>query len=151
MTGPTVNPRHDILRQLEAYWRTKKGERRAPARADLDPIEVPTLMPHLLLLDVEPGSHRVRFRLMGTAVTNGLGRDLTGRYLDELPLNRTQRAMHEQYRRVAETAEPACSTWEYTREDGRHLCLERLVLPLSSDGVTIDMLLGGVVFDTAHG
>lgn len=151
MTGSSVNPRHDILKQLEAYWQAKKGERRAPARADLDPIDIPVLMPHLLLLDVEAGSCRIRFRLMGTAVANGLGRDLTGRYLDELPLNKTQRAMYAEYLRVAETAEPACSTWEYTREDGRHVRLERLILPLSSDGVAIDMLLGGIVFDTAHG
>jgi hypothetical protein len=146
-----IEPRHDILRQLEAYWRTKKGERRAPTRADLDPVEIPALMPHLLLLDVEPESRRIRFRLMGTAVTAGLNRDLTGRYLDELPLNKTQRAMHAEYRRVAETIEPACSTWEYTRDDGRHVRIERLVLPLSSDGATVDMLLGGIVFDTAHG
>jgi hypothetical protein len=151
MTDPTVNPHHDTLKQLEAYWRAKKGDRRAPARADLDPIEIPALMPHLLLLDVEPASRRLRFRLMGTAVTNGLGRDLTGRYLDELPLNKTQRAMYAEYKRVVESGEPACSTWEYSRADGRHVRFERLVLPLSSDGETIDMLLGGIVFDTAHG
>src|SRR5574338_363217 len=113
MTGSSVNPRHDVLKQLEAYWQAKKGARRAPARADLDPIDIPVLMPHLLLLDVEAGSCRIRFRLMGTAVANGLGRDLTGRYLEELPLNKTQRAMYAEYQRVAPPAEPACSTWEY--------------------------------------
>jgi hypothetical protein len=151
MTSPTVNPRHEVLRQLAAYWQAKKGERLAPARVDLDPIEIPALMPHLMLLDVEPDTRRVRFRLMGTAITNGLGRDLTGRYLDELPLNKIQRAMHAEYQRVAQSAAPACSTWEYTREDGRHVRLERIVLPLSTDGATIDMMLGGIVFDIAHG
>jgi len=151
MTEPPVTPRHDALKQLAAYWQAKKGGRRAPARADLDPIDIPALMPHLMLVDVEAESRRLRFRLMGTAITNGLGRDLTGRYLDELPLNKTQRAMYAEYRRVIESGEPACSTWEYTRENGRHVRFERLVLPLSSDGATIDMLLGGIVFDTAHG
>jgi hypothetical protein len=146
-----IEPRHDELKALLAYWQAKKGDRSAPARADLDPIEIPAIMPHLLLLDVEPRTRRVRFRLMGTAVTSGLGRDLTGRYLDDLPLNRTQRTMLEQYKRVIDTVEPACSAWEYTREDGRHVRFERLILPLSSDGATVDMLLAGIVFDTAHG
>jgi hypothetical protein len=146
-----IEPRHDELKKIYAYWLDKKHDRRAPARADLDPIEIPTLMPHLILLDVEPEARRLRFRLMGTAVVNGLGRDLTGRYLDELPLNKTQRAMSAEYQRVADTWEPACATWEYTREDRRHVQLERLVLPLSRDGTTIDMLLAGVVFDAAHG
>jgi hypothetical protein len=136
---------------LAAYWLSKKGRRRAPARADLDPVEIPTLMPHILLIDVEAAPRRFRVRLMGTAVVNGLGRDLTGRYLDELALNEIQRAMFAEYRHVAQTGEPACATWEYTRDDGRHVQFERLVLPLSRDGTTIDMLLSGIVFEAAHG
>jgi hypothetical protein len=151
MTGPAVAPRHEVLKKLAAYWQSKKGRRRAPARADLDPVEIPALMPHILLIDVEAAPRRFRVRLMGTSVVNGLGRDLTGRYLDELTLNEIQRAMFAEYRHVAETGEPACATWEYTRDDGRHVHFERLVLPLSRDGTVIDMLLGGIVFDAAHG
>jgi hypothetical protein len=151
MTAPAVTPRHDALKTLAAYWQAKKGERRAPARADLDPVEIPALMPHLVLLDVEPAPRRLRFRLVGTAVVTGLGRDLTGRYIDDLQLSETQRAMFAECHRVADTGEPACATWEYTREDGRHVRMERLVLPLSSDGTTIDMLLAGTVFEVAHG
>jgi hypothetical protein len=151
MTGQAVTPRHDVLKKLAAYWQSKKGRRRAPARADLDPAEIPTLMPHIMLIDVEAAPRRLRVRLMGTAVVNGLGRDLTGRYLDELTLNEIQRAMFTEYQHVAETGEPACATWEYTRDDGRHVHFERLVLPLSRDSITVDMLLGGIVFDAAHG
>ena len=146
-----IEPRRDELKQIYAYWLDKKGGRRAPARADLDPVEIPALMPHLVLIDIEPGSRRLRFRLVGTAVVNGLGRDVTGRYIDELQLSKTQRAMFAEYQRVAATGEPACATWEYTREDGRHIRLERLVLPLSGDGTVIDMLLAGIVFEAAHG
>ncbi|MGE5147400.1 MAG: PAS domain-containing protein [Candidatus Eiseniibacteriota bacterium] len=146
-----IEPRRDELNRVYAYWLDKKGQRRAPARADLDPIEIPALMPHLLLLDVESSPRRFRFRLVGTAIVNGLGRDLTGRYLDELKMNKVQRAMFAEYQRVADTAEAACTTWEYTRDDGRHVRLERLVLPLSGDGSVIDMLLVGIVFDAAHG
>jgi hypothetical protein len=146
-----IEPRHEQLKQLADYWQAKKGDRRAPARADIDPIEIPALMPHLVLLDVEPDPRRIRFRLLGTAVVNGLGRDLTGKYLEELRLNKIQRAMYAEYQRVAAAGEPACTTWEYTREDGRHVRLERLVLPLSSDGVVIDMLLVGIAFEVAHG
>lgn len=146
-----IEPRHDVLRKLAAYWQAKKGGRLAPARADIDPVDIPALMPHMMLVDIEPTTRRFRFRLIGTAITNGLGRDLTGRYLDELLLNETQRALFAEYRRVADTGQPACATWEYTREDGRHVRFERVVLPLSSDGTTINMMLSGIAFDVAHG
>ena len=40
---------------------------------------------------------------------------------------------------------------EYSRKDGRHIRYERMVLPLSSDGKAIDMLIGGCIFDVAFG
>jgi len=40
---------------------------------------------------------------------------------------------------------------DYTPKDGRFVRYERLALPLSSDGATVDMLFGGIVFDAAYG
>src|SRR5437764_15141316 len=71
------------LQQLYAYWRDKAGERSLPARADLDPIEIPLLLPHVMLVDVLP-SGRYRYRLIGTENARAHGINATGRHLDEV-------------------------------------------------------------------
>jgi hypothetical protein len=146
-----IEPRHDELKQIYVYWLSKKGRRRAPSRADIDPAEIASLMPYVGLVDVERAPLRFRYRLLGTEVVRGLGIELTGRFLDEVPLDDHQRAIAREYTRVAERAEPVCTIWEYTRADGRHVHYERLGLPLMTDGRTVDMLFGGVVFDAAYG
>jgi hypothetical protein len=37
-----------------------------------------------------------------------------------------------------------------TFSDCAHLSYERVILPLSSDGTMVDMLLGGICFDEAY-
>lgn len=151
-----LDPKHEPLRKLLAYWLAKKGDRPAPQRADIDPAEIKSLLPHLGIVDVERADVdgrplRFRYRLAGTEIAKAYGFDLTGRYLDELDLNNHQQDITAEYARAAETGEPSCSVFEYTRNDGRHISYERLVLPMSSDGRIIDMLIGGCVFDNAYG
>ena len=51
-----------------------------PARSDLDPAEIPILLPFVLLVEKAAGD-RLRYRLVGTAVVNEVGRDLTGDFV----------------------------------------------------------------------
>lgn len=150
MTG-AIEPKHEVLKQIFAYWLAKKGDRIAPSRSDIDPSEIKKLLPYIGLADVERNPLRFRYRLIGTEITTAYGHELTGRYLDEADLNAHEREIIEEYQRVVERCEPACATWEYARDDGRHIRYERLALPLSSDGRTVDMLFGGAVFDKAYG
>jgi hypothetical protein len=58
-----------------------------PSRADMDPVELPrALLPNLFLVDVEESPRRFRYRLVGTELTAIMRRELTGRYIDEMPL-----------------------------------------------------------------
>jgi hypothetical protein len=148
---PLIVPTHDVLKQLLDYWQKKKGARIAPSRSDIDPAEIKALLPYVGLADVLRDPLRFRYRLVGTQVTMGYGRELTGSYLNEVDLNAHQHEIIDEYKRVVERCEPACASWEYTRHDGRHIRYERLALPLSSDGKTVDMLFGGAVFEKAYG
>ena len=148
---PKVEPKHDVLKQLLAYWQNKKGARIAPSRDDIDPAEITPLLPYVGLADVERDPLRFRYRLVGTKVTTGYGLELTGQFLDEVDLDKHQHEIIAEYKRVVERCEPSCTSWEYTRGDGRHIRYERLALPLSSDGKTVDMLFGGAVFEKAYG
>jgi hypothetical protein len=148
---PVVEPRHPGLAELYAYWRAKKGERPAPRRADLDPVEIAPLLPFVTLVDVERAPLRFRYRLVGTAIVRNVGDDFTGRYLDSLTRLSRRDAMAAEFARVVDSAMPAVSVWDYTRGDGRRLRYERLIMPLMADGATVDMLFGGMAFDVAYG
>lgn len=83
--------RHPVLRRFFAYWRAKAGTRSMPGRADLDPVDFPYALGHVILVDVErhPGNAdrplRFRFRLYGSALVNYFGDgDYTGKYADQL-------------------------------------------------------------------
>lgn len=71
------------LRQAHDYWCGKAAGRAMPRRADIDPIEIPKLLPDVMLVDVLPQG-RYRYRLIGTENTQAHGINATGRYLDEV-------------------------------------------------------------------
>jgi hypothetical protein len=146
-----VEPQHDVLKRLLAYWLAKRGDRRAPSRADIDPVELAPQLPHVLLVDVEHAPLRLRYRLIGTGVVQGFNADLTGRYFDEIDHTPEQRILNDALAAVANWGPLLCAMFDYTHKDGRFVRYERLALPLSSDGAIVDMLFGGIVFDAAYG
>jgi hypothetical protein len=81
---PATSPISDVrLKEGYAYWRRKAADRGMPRRADIDPTEIPRLLPHVMLVDVlEDG--RYRYRLIGTENERAHGINATGRCLDEV-------------------------------------------------------------------
>lgn len=143
MTLPTVT--HPGLAQLLAYWLDKRGDRSMPSRADIEPAELKALLPHIFLVDVEYAPIRLRYRLVGSELVNVLGRDIKGKYLDEMPLLfRTFAA--GAYEEVLVTRRPC-----YKEVSGLatylRVAYKRLLLPLSTDGETINIVLGAIFRD----
>ena len=75
---------HPKIRAFAEYWQSKRGQRRAPARADIDPAELGPFLPHMYMLDVVPPGPRVKVRLLGTEAMQSGGVDYTGRFADEV-------------------------------------------------------------------
>lgn len=73
------HPMPHLLLQAWIRWR---GARSAPARADIDPCDIPSLLPFVILLNVVPGDFQ--FRLCGETVNNRYRNRLKGRCLREL-------------------------------------------------------------------
>jgi hypothetical protein len=67
-----------ILGELLARWARKRGGWTLPARRDVDPTELPKLLPHMRLIDVDEGGARFRCRLRGTEPATAVGHDDTG-------------------------------------------------------------------------
>jgi hypothetical protein len=130
------------LTALLAYWTGKCGSRTMPRRADIDPTEIPSLLPYLFIAEIHHPL-RFRFRLVGTAICQRWGENPTGKWLDELSFDGERQAVMEQYASVPQTSAPRFDVAEFVNERGRYLHYRRLLLPLSEDGRTANMLLGG--------
>jgi len=74
----------EAFRALLAYWSGKRGERKLPSRADIDPGDLRSLLPSLIIFDCLPSFADFRYRLIGTGVVNASGRDNTGKTVREV-------------------------------------------------------------------
>jgi hypothetical protein len=129
------------------YWRRKAAGRVMPSRADLDPLEIPQLLPGIFLVDVVPGPpRRFRFRLVGTRIAELEG-EMTNKFLDEFIPGSPGTAMAQQYDEAAEgRIHVRHETLRWHARDRQHINYDVLLLPLSRDGATIDMLFGLCVY-----
>ncbi len=67
------------LARLYRYWWQKRGDGVAPHRSDLNPAEIPDLLPIVHLIDVRWEPLSFRHRLVGTEIVEWLERDVTGK------------------------------------------------------------------------
>jgi hypothetical protein len=130
------------MNEIHAYWLAKRGQRRMPSRWDIEPTEIPRLLRNLMLVDVFYNPIRFRYRLIGTNVVDATGENRTGKCFDSVDFFAANPIVREQYATVVSTGEPVHSLEPFYRLDTRREYeVERLLLPLSSDGVTVDMIL----------
>ncbi len=59
---------HRSIREIYDYWVSINPADGAPARRDLDPVDVPKLLPNLWMANVEREPIRFRFRLIESAI-----------------------------------------------------------------------------------
>jgi hypothetical protein len=143
-------PRHQRLKDLYAYWLSKKGSLIAPPRSAIRPEEIVAFLPNLALVDVTGNPSRFRFRLFGTELVNAYGQDVTGKCLDEIDLNSFTAEITREVTRMTAERRPQSVRVRFTKQrDGRYLEYERLGLPLSEDGTTVNMLFLGFVIEKA--
>jgi hypothetical protein len=144
MSGPLTD--NEVLSALWAYWRDKRQDRAMPRRRDIDPAEIPRLLPHLQLVE-RAADGRFRYRLTGTAVVEAYGQELTGAFVDEvIPPHR--RAVAERHYALAfDSGRPIFVRNKYTTPNGAELMVTRVILPLSEDGRAVNLLLMGQTFE----
>jgi hypothetical protein len=127
------------LRALD-YWNQQRGERPMPARADLDPADIVSILPHVILLDVQDDPLDFRYRLIGTAIVNKLHRNLTGQWMRDIPYQAPPSSIHEACQRVVEQRRPISSTISYIGPNQNFFSAEDVIMPLSIDGEKVNML-----------
>lgn len=133
--------RSSQVRAIYDYWNRKRGNRRMPARADIDPAEIKPLLAYILLTDLHYDPLRAYFRLVGTAVAEVAGRDLTGQWLHEAEVDGGVELWLRNYDRLARERAPVYGRTRATVQRGDERIFEWILLPLSSDGETVDKVL----------
>jgi hypothetical protein len=138
--------RDERLLRLYRYWVERRGARRFPGRADIDPLDFPYLLGNIMLLDVvETSPPGFRVRLHGSNMVTRAGYDLTGKMLDELPIPEYRNYVMKRCKGLVKTGTPIVV--QHDRVLGSQpQRYEALWLPLSSDGTSVTMLLCALIY-----
>lgn len=144
---------HEKTRALHAYWQSQApSPGLLPSRARIDAADIPGLLPNIFMLDVIENPLRFRYRLAGTKLLYAGDRELTGMLMEEAHPNLFCAPPYADYpacvreHRVSRRLGSPVFDW-----DREHVRIERLLLPLASDGTQVDVILGLSVFFDAGG
>lgn len=132
---------HPGIRDFYRLWLGLRRGRKVPSRADLDPVAIKAYLPQIFMIDVENGGARFRYRLCGTAVAEVYG-DFTGRYVDEFVSPAFRDTAVERLRDAALKLHVHYLVQALTWQNRPYIRYRRLLLPLSDDQRTANILLG---------
>jgi len=135
------------LQAVAAHWHEARGARLMPSWAQLRPSRIAASLPIIWTFKYDRAKGDFIGRLAGERITQGFGRSFRGLRLDALHGPETFATAHARMARVVD--EPALyhSHGLMFRQRERSGNGERIMLPLASDGVTPDGLLGASVVD----
>jgi hypothetical protein len=141
----------EIQRALD-YWRAIRGLRTAPNVEDLDVLQIPrSVLPLISLVDIEYDPEpRFRWRLIGTAITTVLQRDMTGRYWDEIYSEDVFNLFAEPTKNVLRTGKPMRFTARAHVAGKEIYDAEHLYMPLSGPEGRIDRIFAITAFTYAE-
>jgi len=125
------------------YWVSLRGDRAMPSRKDVDALHIPPeFLPNLMLIDVLHEPRRYRYRLIGTQVVAASGEDRTGQTFENVGFFKAHPVVLEQYNCVVEHGRPLHSLEPFTNfKTGGTYDVDRLLLPLSTDGRSVDTMM----------
>jgi hypothetical protein len=130
------------LIELADCWAAYRGDRPMPRRNDIRWADLDAHAPRLILAEVWQAPLLFHLALVGEELETKLGRKITGEVLtEESPMF---------FRPYAKCAENVRAVREFLSfnfdESEAPATFERLLLPLSDDGKTVDGILGEAVY-----
>jgi hypothetical protein len=135
------------LREAYAYWDAKRKNKLMPSRADIDPVEMPRLLPYIILIDVVREPLDFRYRLIGTQACSIMRRDFTGQFFSKIPGNEKESALWRGCDAVVGSKAPMYWQLPYVGPDRFLRDYENVLLPLSNDGVNVTMIFKVISFE----
>ncbi len=125
--------KHQSTRAIFEYWNKKRGTRPAPARSDIDPVEIRHALSDTFMLAAD-FTDQLRFRLAGTRVCALFDREIKGEAFAELWSGSSRKSIDELLAIVTHEAVGVVAGLTAQTEDGAKADLELLLLPLTHIG-----------------
>jgi hypothetical protein len=135
------------LLPLYQYWYGKRGARKMPQRADIDPLELVPYLPRLMIVDVVDDERRYVYRLVGTEEVRARGRDPTGHPVGEAFIGSSREKVFSNYDRVLMTGRPYVDTGTVVTIDDKLDDSHVIFLPISEDDRKVSQILVYTVFE----
>tara|TARA_B100000965_G_C19405767_1_gene675321 strand:+ start:198 stop:740 length:543 start_codon:yes stop_codon:yes gene_type:complete len=136
-----------ICTRLFAYWREKTGDRSHPAWADLNLMDIYGAAPYIMVRDAVDGGADFHCRFCGTALVSVLGKDPTGKVLNDVYQSSGRDMMLERYRYVMSMDAPVrVAGYVLVVEKNLPTGFEGIMLPLGSQAGRVDNILFAMDF-----
>ena len=129
-------------RALLDWWNGLPREAGAiPDWNDVDPVALLPWMGWISLYDVVDGGRDIRYRLVGSRITEQAGIDLTGRLVSQGVYAATPRLLLEHFRRLGERAAPTWTNRVMETQHGLTITHDRIWLPFRRGDDSIKLWL----------
>lgn len=128
--------------ELYQYWNRLRRGRPAPARAEIEPADIRTLLADTFILEMDTRGNAI-FRLAGTRLCATFGRELRGFAFLSLWRERDQRAIGRLVKGVVADKSIVVVAFEGATAKNRFTAFELALFPLDG-GVDYPRLLGAV-------
>lgn len=141
----------DALRAVAEHWRDARAGRRMPAWRHIDPVALGKNLPLIWSWKYDRATAKFTGRLSGEEITNAFGKSLRGAKHEEFFPKDEQERVFRLHQRVV--TEPAFARGEgkVFSHVGRVGIGERIILPLSEDGILGDGIFGATVYEVFEG
>ena len=134
-----------ITRTAAAYWRTLRGMRKLPARADLAPRDMRAILSNVVLLRVIDGGRDYEYRIAGETFVWAYNAQFRGLFLSDVEAVNPEHGhrMRALYDHIRQTAEPLGVQGWIGRNlpQARFVYHETVLLPFGDDGLQVDHIL----------
>jgi len=135
-----------IVRAAVDYWRDRRRDGNLPHRDLLDPVEMPRLLPHIMLKEVRRDPWDFRYRVVGTTVREHSRQNWTGKWMSEVDGQGEGSTVFRVMRWVSEGRRPAIFRPPYVGPHKEFKYCEAAVMPWCNRDGLVDRVLVAVDF-----
>lgn len=137
------------LRQIYEYWLGRAGSDTPPARGDVDPLDLPRLLPQVFLVEVGKDG-RFRYKVVGTRIVEWSSGDATGKYLEDVEILYDIAGIRRDFQSVVDARAPRYDLRDAPWADRDFMRYHRLLAPLADADGRVTHLFGGVDLNYAR-
>jgi len=142
---PTVDAR---LKAVESYWLAiRPVPEQLPGYQHFQPLELSPYWPWMWIFNVHHLPLRFSYRFIGSEHMRAMEQEATGRWVDEIRPRFSSEPGYQQFVDAAEFGRPGYYSGPPTYHvEKSYIGMERLILPMASDGRNVDMILGITIY-----